>query len=100
MRPTSTSAETRTGSSEKRSELARQSPSSWMVPCPSQARSVVLSPVPAAEKTYADIARADCDEESRARWVDLPIVTLDAERLMRTVAPAKAANELGGMGAQ
>ena len=70
------------------------------MPCPSHDRSVLLSPGPAAEYTYAATARADCDADSEARSADLPTVMLDADRFARTVAPASAAYDDGGMADQ
>src|SRR5204862_4550341 len=66
--------------------------------CPSHARSVVDSPGPAHVYKYAAIHLADCDEQSRRRYSDLPTIELLAERFARTVAPAIAASVLGGSG--
>ena len=51
IRSTSTSAIVRWLSVANRSPSASFDPSSWIVACPSQARSVVLSPQPEAAKT-------------------------------------------------
>src|SRR5688500_3791245 len=69
-----------------------------MSACPSQARSVVDSPGPAAEYRYAATHRPLCDEHRLRRYSALPTVMLLADRLASTVAPAMAAQLLGGMG--
>ena len=68
------------------------------MPWPSQARSVVDSPYPAAQYRYAPMQRADWFDTSWRRYSSLPTVTLDADRLISTVAPASAASEEGGTG--
>src|SRR5437867_1303223 len=68
--------------------------------CPSHARSVVDSPGPAPVYKQGAIQLADCAEQSRRRYSDLPTIELLAERFARTVAPAIAASVLGGSGTQ
>ena len=67
---------------------------------PSQARSVVDSPAPAAAYRYAARQRADCDRHSSRRVSALPMVMLLADKFASTVAPATAASPLGGLGTQ
>src|SRR3546814_9266062 len=70
------------------------------MPCPSHARSVVLSPGPAAEYTYALNVRIDWAAHSSMRSRALPMTMLDADRLARMSAPAMAPVVDGGVGAQ
>src|SRR2546426_8354383 len=69
-----------------------------MMAWPSQARSVVDSPVPAAVYRYAARQRADWLETRLWRYSSLPMVMLEAERFNKTVAPARAAWQEGGIG--
>src|SRR5712691_2226510 len=69
-----------------------------MMAWPSQARSVVDSPVPAAVYRYAARQRADWFETRLWRYSSLPMVIFEAERFKRTVAPASAAWHEGGIG--
>src|SRR5262249_14222087 len=69
-----------------------------MMAWPSQARSVVDSPVPAAVYRYAARQRADWFETRLWRYSSLPMGMLEAERVNSTVAPASAAEQDGGMG--
>jgi len=84
--------------SAKRSVSAIISPRSAMSPWPSQARSAVDSPKPAA--LYIWTARFFAAEERTSSWrySHLPTVTFEAERFASTVAPASAASVPGGTG--
>src|SRR3546814_11960546 len=70
------------------------------MPCPSHARSVVLSPGPAAEYTYALNVRIDWAAHSSMRSRALPMTMLDADRLAGMSAPAMAPGVDGGVGAR
>ncbi len=74
-------------SAGNRGDYASTVPFSKIEAWPSQARSVVDSPVPAAAYRYAARHLADCDCASSRRVSALPIVMLDADRFASTVAP-------------
>ena len=78
--------------------MASCSPFSQIIVWPSQARSVVDSPSPAAAYTYAARHRDDAERASRQRSSARPIVIGLPDRFAITVAPASAASALGGIG--
>ena len=97
IRPRSMSASESCGQDANHSPSATSSPSSWMRPCPSQARSVVDPSEPVAEKTWAATQRSDYERATMRRSSASLSVVLLAEMFTSKVAPASAPKENGGV---